>query len=65
MVNIKNTSPAKSALVVEGKRVEYGDSVSVSKTVADYLIDTPNFSKTSLDETKAKATSTKPKGATS
>lgn len=66
MVNIKNTSPAKSALMVEGEKVEYGKTVSVSKAVADYLLDTPNFSKASLGTSGNSATTnTKSKGATS
>jgi hypothetical protein len=52
MVNIKNTSPLKSALQVEGKIVAFGDVIDVPKNIADYLVATPNFSKASLDDTK-------------
>ena len=52
MVNIKNTSPLKSALQIEGGTVAFGDVIDVPKNIADYLIATPNFSKASLDDTK-------------
>jgi hypothetical protein len=69
MVNIKNTSPLETALLLEGQKVEFGDIIDVPKDVADYLIATPNFSKASLDDAKKKkgadnSSSTKPKGAT-
>ncbi len=52
MVNIKNTSPLKSALQIEGKTIAFGDVIDVPKNIADYLVATPNFSKASLDDTK-------------
>ena len=68
MVNIKNTSPLETALLIEGRKVEFGDIIDVPKDVAEYLIATPNFSKASLDDAKKnvakKSSSTKPKGAT-
>ena len=57
MVNIKNVSPMKSALVVEGVVVKYGEVVDVPKDVADGLRKTVNFDKASVEDASKSKTS--------